>query len=151
FINTKLKDPGIVPDTMGIVTAQQALAAAPTNNNEVERKALIKEFADSLATYFIRLAKDDLLNSTVQNALSVPENLVPVLLQNVVLTTPAITSPKPLNEILEETFVPLPDPDTDNKSRALNLVQVLNEFVATLKISPDRVKWMLANNAALGV
>jgi len=150
FIDNTLK--GLVPDATQIKVAQIALASVPLNNsNENERKALIEALAYALVAYFLSLAKDDFLTNTIETELKISDDLAPVLLQYAMMTTPAIASDITLKTILEEDFAPLPDPDTDNKTRALQLVQVLNGFVSTLNMPADRIKWMLLNNAALGV
>jgi hypothetical protein len=148
FINATLGD-----HDGTIKNAQHALATAPPNNNDAEKNALLKAVADLLSAEFIALAKDTALQITVGNGLKMSDDLVSVLLQYAMLTTPTITVDTPVKTILEADFVLPPDPSLpvpDDQARALRLIQMMNKFISAMGLSADGVKWMLINNAKLG-
>ena len=144
FINATLGD-----SNGTIKNAQQALAASPTDSN---KNALLQAVATLLSTEFIALANDTAVQTTVGNGLNISSDLVPVLLQYAMMTTPAITVETPLKTILEANFVlaPAPSPVPDDQARALRLIQVMNKFILAIGLSSDVVQWMLINNAQLG-
>jgi hypothetical protein len=99
FIDAKLGD--LKGD---VKAAQAALATAPANNNDSQRKALLKAVADLLSAYFLALAMDDILTATVKTELGLSSDLVPVLLQYATLKIPALPTETSLKDVLEANF-----------------------------------------------
>lgn len=148
FIDATIGDPD-----GSIKNAQAALASAPPDNNAAQENALLQAVATSLSTQFIAFAKNTALQTTVGTGLNISDDLVPVLLQYAMITTPAITIDTSLQTILEADFVLAPDPSPavpDDQARALRLMLVMNKFILAMGLSSNNVQWMLVNNAGLG-
>lgn len=147
FIDSTLGS--VVASVADIKTAQASLASAPPEDNELERKHLLDTVVSALSEHFYLVAKSDFLLATAKQTLKINDDLAPILLQNAKLVTAHQPAPTALMVILTADFPPPSSSDSD-EFRAVRLLHKMNSFVATLKVSPDQVKWMLGNNASLG-
>ncbi|KAH8745247.1 hypothetical protein BGZ57DRAFT_975557 [Hyaloscypha finlandica] len=148
FIDSTLG--GVVASVTNIKVAQASLSTAPSDNNEAERKLLLNLLANELSANFYQLAKSDFLLDTAKSTFKLGDDNAPILLKFAKLKTAHASAPTFLMEILTADFSP-PSPPTDSdQSRALRLLYKMNNFIGTLSIPADRVKWMLTNNEKLG-
>lgn len=147
-------------DTTAIKAAQATLAGAPPPK-EAERNAFIQTVMFAVAAALYETTKSDALLPVISQTFRLDEDIARVLLDQARLRQPATAGNALLGDLLlTDSLIdtvntpPVPPVITsaafENQFRALRLLHKMNLLLGTLKLQPDGLSWMLANNGALG-